>query len=91
MLRPNPHQALGPDAWGWRVNARCRDEDPSIFFHPDGERGKARLHRRQRAKQICEQCPVRVECREHSLTHHEAYGVWGGLTEEERNALLPPV
>ncbi|HEY4572108.1 MAG TPA: WhiB family transcriptional regulator, partial [Kribbella sp.] len=33
-------------------------------------------------------CPVRRECREHALLVGEAYGVWGGTTEEERDPTL---
>ena len=29
-------------------------------------------------------CPVRQQCAEHALRVHEPYGVWGGLTEDDR-------
>ncbi|MEE6165495.1 MULTISPECIES: WhiB family transcriptional regulator [unclassified Mycolicibacterium] len=82
-------RALGSHEWGWRVDAVCRQHDPSMFFHPDGERGKARVHRQQAAKQVCSRCPVLTQCREHSLRFAEPFGIWGGLTEEERGRLLP--
>lgn len=41
------------DAWVWQLHARCRGKDPSILFHPDGERGSARVHRQQQAKAFC--------------------------------------
>ncbi|WP_395307390.1 WhiB family transcriptional regulator [Mycobacterium sp. AMU20-3851] len=86
----HPQHSPGPDTWRWHADARCRGEDPSIFFHPDGERGRARHNRQERAKRVCRQCPVRVDCHEHSLRFEEPYGIWGGLTEEERSHLLSP-
>jgi len=81
--------ARSADDREWRIEARCRRADPAIFFHPDGERGVARRQRQQAAKLVCEQCPVARQCREHSLSFGEAFGIWGGLTEEERSELLP--
>jgi WhiB family transcriptional regulator, redox-sensing transcriptional regulator len=40
------------------------------------------------AKKICQQCPVMQECREWALEHKESYGVWGGLSEGERDKIL---
>ncbi|BBY65513.1 WhiB family transcriptional regulator [Mycolicibacterium helvum] len=80
----------GHDRWEWRLRARCRAEDPSLFFHPEGERGVARTRREQLAKQVCAQCPVIDSCRHHSLAYVEAFGTWGGLSETERSRLLPP-
>jgi WhiB family redox-sensing transcriptional regulator len=75
------------EAWSWQLAARCRGEDPSIFFHPDGERGRARKRRQRRAKDICAECPVAAQCRQHSLAFHERFGTWGGLSEDEREGL----
>ncbi|AEF42470.1 WhiB-like protein [Hoyosella subflava DQS3-9A1] len=58
--------------------------DSSVFFHPDGERGRARLERERRAKALCRECPVLAQCREHALTVGEPYGIWGGMSESER-------
>jgi WhiB family redox-sensing transcriptional regulator len=62
--------------------------DGATFFHPWNERGPARDEREQRAKAICATCPVIAECAAHALAVREAYGVWGGLTEHEREAML---
>ena len=80
----------GPNAdlWDWQLEAACRGIDSEVFFHPERERGEARERREQAAKQICAACPVRQECLEHSLAVIEPYGVWGGLAEHERAALL---
>lgn len=72
------------DEWEWQLHAACQGYSSSVFFHPDGERGSARAHRASRAKAICASCPVIEQCRQHALAAHEPYGVWGGLTEEER-------
>lgn len=76
------------EAWAWQLSARCRSEDRLTFFHPDGERGLARQQRQQRAKAICAQCPVAAECREHSLIAREGFGVWGGISEEDRGRII---
>ncbi|HYZ09578.1 MAG TPA: WhiB family transcriptional regulator [Pseudonocardiaceae bacterium] len=73
--------------WEWQLEGACQGLNSSMFFHPDGERGSARSRRAGRAKAICERCPVLVPCRRHALSAREPYGVWGGLTEEERREL----
>lgn len=80
----------GPNAdfWDWQMQAACRGMDSEVFFHPDGQRGSARAQREQAAKQICASCPVMQQCREHALKVREPYGVWGGLTEDEREQIL---
>ncbi|ADG75476.1 transcription factor WhiB [Cellulomonas flavigena DSM 20109] len=76
------------DLWEWQFEGACRDADQDLFFHPEGERGSARRRRAEAAKAICATCPVLKECREQSLAVREPYGVWGGLSEEERAAVL---
>lgn len=76
----------GPNAdlWEWQLHGACRGEDSSLFFHPEGERGPARSAREAAAKAVCARCPVVEQCRRHSLATREPYGVWGGLSEAER-------
>ena len=80
----------GPNAdlWDWQLQAACRGADPALFFHPEGERGPSRRQRDLAAKAVCARCPVIVECAAHALAVREPYGVWGGTSEEEREALL---
>ena len=73
--------------WDWQLRGSCQGLNSSVFFHPDGERGSARSRRADRAKAICQRCPVLEQCRRHALSAREPYGVWGGLTEEERREL----
>ena len=88
-----PQQLPGPngDHWEWQLRARCRGVDSSVFFAPDGERGRARWVREERAKRLCLDCPVLAQCREHALTIAEPFGVWGGLSETERAPLAGSV
>lgn len=76
------------EAWDWQVDAACRGMASSFFFHPWGERGSSRDERVRRAKEVCAGCPVIDHCRRHALEVQEQYGVWGGLSEEERQVLL---
>jgi len=79
----------GPNAdiWDWQMDGACRGEDSEVFFHPEGERGPSRVARERAAKTICGRCPVISECAQHALTVREPYGVWGGLSEEDREAI----
>ncbi|TQC41485.1 WhiB family transcriptional regulator [Rhodococcus sp. WS4] len=75
------HHHINPD---WQHRASCRGVDTEMFFSPDGERGRGRAQRERAAKQICQDCPVLAQCRAHALTATEAYGIWGGMSENER-------
>ncbi len=72
------------DLWEWQYEGACRDTGSEAFYHPEGERGAARRLRAAAAKEVCSGCPVIVQCREHALATREPFGVWGGMTEDER-------
>jgi WhiB family redox-sensing transcriptional regulator len=76
----------GPD-WGWRHQGLCLGLGAADFFD-EGERGRRRDLRVARAKATCAQCPVLERCREQALSTRERYGIWGGLTEVERERIL---
>ena len=64
----------------WITQAACRNADPDELF----VQGAAQ----NRAKQRCMGCPVRTECLADALDNRVEFGVWGGMTERERRALL---
>jgi WhiB family redox-sensing transcriptional regulator len=69
----------------WHDSASCRGDAGRDFYPPfGGERKRERLAREQRAKAVCATCVVRAACLEHALASGERYGVWGGLTFDER-------
>ena len=87
MLQPQQLPGPNADVWDWQIQGLCRGVDSEVFFHPDGERGRARAQRELRAKQMCRQCPVITQCRTHALQVGEPYGIWGGLGEAERELM----
>jgi WhiB family redox-sensing transcriptional regulator len=72
----------------WQELSACRDEDATFFFGPDKERPRERARREGVAKSICATCPVLDRCLSHALEVPETYGVWGGMSEEERRMEL---
>ena len=64
----------------WRRRARCRSEDPDTLFVQGAQQRDVR--------EVCKACPVRTECLAHALDNRIRFGVWGGMTERERRALL---
>lgn len=64
----------------WRIDALCRDTDPDELFVRGAEQN--------RAKVVCMGCPVRTECLAEALDSRIGFGIWGGMTERERRALL---
>jgi WhiB family redox-sensing transcriptional regulator len=81
LLRPPGPQH---EYWDWQRGAACRGMDTNLFFPAAGERGQDREAREQAARRVCARCPVRRPCAQFALRAHEQYGVWGGLTEEDR-------
>ncbi|HEV3475014.1 MAG TPA: WhiB family transcriptional regulator [Actinomycetota bacterium] len=74
---------------GWQYDAACRGEESELFFAPNYfERKEEKEGREARAKAICAHCKVRVECLEYALRNREPHGIWGGLNEVERKALI---
>lgn len=73
--------------WDWQDSGACRDADPTLFFHPANERGLGRVRRDRAAKAVCARCSVRIECADYAVRAREPYGVWGGLTEEDRERI----
>jgi WhiB family redox-sensing transcriptional regulator len=73
----------------WQDLAACKGMDPTLFFGPEhAESVKEKRDREDAAKAICAGCSVQAECLEYALEQREPYGIWGGMTELERKALL---
>ena len=64
----------------WASRAACKSDTPDALFVRGAEQNKA--------KQVCAGCPVRTECLAEALDNQIEWGVWGGMTERERRALL---
>lgn len=64
----------------WGAGGACRTSDPDELF----VQGAAQ----NRAKTVCLGCVVRTECLADALDHRVEFGVWGGMTERERRAVL---
>lgn len=75
----------GPRAHAWELLGACRQADPDLFFNESERRGTRRCLEAQ-AKAVCAQCPVITQCREHAIAVQEPWGIWGGLTLEDRQA-----
>jgi WhiB family transcriptional regulator, redox-sensing transcriptional regulator len=71
----------------WQERALCRGLDTERFYPAEGERDPSRSRREQRAKAICRGCPVAAPCLAEALAHRDRWGVFGGLTAEERAGL----
>lgn len=61
----------------------CMTTDPEIWF-PEFS---SNVPNYRMAKKLCSNCPVARECLAYALATNEQYGVWGGLTTDERRRL----
>lgn len=64
----------------WTSQAACRENTPDDLFVKGAAQHKAKV--------ICGACPVRTECLAEALDNQIEWGVWGGMTERERRAVL---
>ncbi|SEE90891.1 WhiB family transcriptional regulator [Ruania alba] len=64
----------------WTLKAACATRSPDELF----VQGAAQ----RQVREICFTCPVRLECLVDALDNRIQFGVWGGMTERERRALL---
>src|SRR5687767_12719154 len=85
---PQPVWESGSEKWDtnmtwnedWASAAQCKQARPDELF----VRGAAQ----NRAKLMCAGCPVKTECLAEALDNEIEWGVWGGMTERERRAVL---
>jgi WhiB family redox-sensing transcriptional regulator len=68
----------------WVRRARCLRLDPNIFF-PEG--GGLGIAQEKEAKEICYQCPVRLDCLAWAIQAGENIGIYGGTNARERRRL----
>jgi hypothetical protein len=87
--------------WEWRHNAKCRDVianhpeegiTTETFYPPRNKDLYKPIA--DKAKAICKgkdgrpECPVRMNClREEMVEHQGRHGIFGGMSNRERNAL----
>jgi|YelNatPaOPRAMG01_1025707.scaffolds.fasta_scaffold225432_1 WhiB family redox-sensing transcriptional regulator len=74
------HRADSESRIAWVSKALCRSANPDELF----VRGAAQ----RKAAVICRHCPVMLECGADALDNRVEFGVWGGMTERQRRALL---
>lgn len=67
--------------WPWWLHARCRGRRDLNFY--------SNWQRQIRAcRKVCQECPVRAHCAIEALLRHDPWGIWGGLTPEERAEII---
>jgi WhiB family redox-sensing transcriptional regulator len=74
------HAVEAEERIAWVAKALCKATDPDELF----VRGAAQ----RKAAVICRHCPVMQECGADALDNKVEFGVWGGMTERQRRALL---
>ena len=80
--RPAPSTGVRARGWerDWAGQGQCAGQDPDALFVEGREQ--------RVAKAVCQGCPVMAECLADALDNRTQFGVWGGMTERERRALL---
>jgi WhiB family transcriptional regulator, redox-sensing transcriptional regulator len=68
----------------WMSRGACQGEDPELFF-PVAAQGSA-LSQISAARAVCQHCAVAAMCLAYAL-HTSQAGIWGGTTQEERQAM----
>jgi hypothetical protein len=82
--------SLPPPSAVW-AKGNCRDADTEIFY-PDRDAAtysaiaaEAKSYCRGDSSQVA--CPVILECLFYGLITEDRFGIWGGMSPRERNAL----
>lgn len=65
----------------WMSEGNCAHKPPSLFFPSDGVGV-------EKAKLVCEECPVATQCLEYAIENRIDHGVWGGTSERQRRRII---
>lgn len=72
-------------AGDWVGRAACRGRVGDLWFPDPGDRATHRA-----AVAVCEGCPVRRECLDYAQVNVIRFGIWGGLSDRDRQRLRGP-
>jgi WhiB family redox-sensing transcriptional regulator len=61
----------------------CKSEDPELFF-PEDYNHRLSVNK---AKAVCQSCPLTTACLEYAMSDSSLDGVWGGTTPQDRKNL----
>jgi WhiB family redox-sensing transcriptional regulator len=70
----------------WMTEGACNDEDPDLFFPISAS--DAGVDQIGQAKSVCDRCGVESDCLRYALNNRIKHGIWGGLTEQQRQSLI---
>jgi WhiB family redox-sensing transcriptional regulator len=73
-------RAVAAEDRAWVAKGLCRAKDPDELFVTGAAQRRAAI--------ICRHCPVMQQCAADALDNQVEYGIWGGMTERQRRALL---
>ena len=66
----------------WRDHAACRGTAATVNWFPERNEPTAP------ARRICRGCPAREPCLRDALSRTDQWGVWAGMSEQERRHVL---
>lgn len=72
--------SLEVNSLDWMQFANCIGADPNLFYQAKGRTPRE-------AKRLCDGCAVKSECLDYAIANDERFGVWGGASAEEREAI----
>ena len=60
------------------TKAKCKSQ-PTVWWFPEWPPTKQKMKEWEKAKAICSECNMKVECLAYGKATH-SYGIWGGVT-----------
>lgn len=76
-LRAGSYVQRGVPDFHWDPRLPCATVNPDVMFPELAEDVAV-------AQKICRPCPFRQACHQWAVDTAQAYGVWGGITEQQR-------
>ena len=68
---------------------KCKGKNPNMWFAPPENDTLTQLYDYSReAKQLCDSCPIRLDCFDTAIDNSEEYGIWGGIDIRELRLAL---